>query len=165
MIFDRPDFTEISTRIYRVIGAHDFKDIHSAQIVYRTEIWNSDDKGLEDKLLKLWPALRDRAESENKSSLWLLHNAEAGEVALVTVIDRTGPYSKSDLDYATLDRAQSTPSYGEEWKWAKKTFDRSHWVYAVWFPNNNHVSDKSPLWPNSPPLPATQAWMNSSSEA
>jgi hypothetical protein len=154
LIFDRPDFDEVFTRIYRVIGAHDFKDVHSAQTAYRTEIWKTDDKGMEDKLLNMWPALRDRAEAGNLSSLWLLHNAEAAEIALITVIGRTGLYSQSELDYLTLNAAQSAPSYGEDWHWAEKTFDRSHWVYTVWFPNNNDVSDKPPLWPNSPPLPA-----------
>lgn len=164
-IFDRPDFSEVSARIFRVIGAHDFKDVHSAQVAYRTEIWHCDAKDTEDTLLKLWPALRDRAEQEDKSSLWLLHNAEEGEIALVTVIDRIGQHSQSELDYETLVAVQAARSYGDDWAWAEKIFDRSHWVYAVWFPNTHEAKAEPPLWPNSPPLPAAEDWMKRSSAA
>jgi hypothetical protein len=153
LILERPDFKEISTNIFRVIGAHDFKDIHTSQTAYRTEIWKTSDSSVEDKLIKLWPETRDRAEEENKASLWLLHNADAGEISIVTVIDRVGENSEEQLDYASLRALETSDSYGSEWNWAEKTFDRSHWVYTVWFPNSADASTKPSLWPNSPPLP------------
>ena len=154
LILERPDFTEVAAQVYRVIGAHDFKDVHTAQFAYRTEIWKTRDRGTEDKLVNIWPAMRDRAAEEGRSALWLLHNAEAGEVAMVTVIDKVGERSPDELDYATLNAVESSNSYGDGWNWVEKTFDRSHWVFTIWFPNTGDIQAKLPLWPNSPPLPA-----------
>lgn len=153
LILERPDFAEVSAQVYRVIGAHDFKDVHTAQVAFRTEIWKTRAQGTEDKLVNLWPALRDRAADENRSALWLLHNAGAGEVAMVTVIGRVGETSPDELDYASLSAVESATSYGDEWNWAEKAFDRSHWVFTIWFPNTGDIHAKPPLWPNSPPLP------------
>ena len=154
LILERPDFAEVTAQVYRVIGAHDFKDVHTAQVAYRTEIWKTRDRRTEDKLVNMWPALRDRAAEENRSALWLLHNAEAGEVAMVTVIDRVGGRSLDELEYASLNTVEAGTSYGDEWNWVEKTFDRSHWVFTIWFPNTGDAAAKPPLWPNSPPLPA-----------
>lgn len=154
LILERPDFADVTTQVYRVIGAHDFKDIHTSQIAYRTEIWKTSDKGVEHKLVNIWPGLRDRAGEEDKASIWLLHNDEAGEVAMVTIIDRAGEKSDTEPDYATLQAAESAESYGLDWKWAEKSFDRSHWVFTIWFPNTGDAGAKPSLWPNSPPLPA-----------
>lgn len=154
LILQRPDFADVTASVYRVIGAYDYKDIHTAQLAYRTEVWKTDGSGIEDKLVNMWPQLRDRAAEEDKSALWLLHNAEAGEVSIVTVIDGVAERSAQDLDYATLNTVESAISYGSEWSWAEKTFDRSHWVFTIWFPNTGAADDKPALWPNSPPLPA-----------
>lgn len=154
LILERPDFAEVTAQVYRVIGAHDFKDIHTAQVACRTEIWQTADRKAEEKLISLWPVLRDRAAEEDKSSLWLLHNAGAGEIAMLTVVDRVGKNAHDKLDYATLNAIESAVSYGDEWGWAEKSFDRSHWVFTIWFPNTGDAAAKPPLWPNSPPLPA-----------
>ena len=154
LILERPDFADVRAQIYRVIGAHDFKDVHTRQIAYRTEIWKTNKHNIEDKLTTIWPTLRDRADEEGKSSLWLLHNENAGEVALVTIIDRVSEKLVGELDYLTLNALESATSYGNDWNWGNRIFDRSHWVFTVWFPNTGDSSDKPPLWPNSPPLPA-----------
>lgn len=165
LILDRPDFAEVTTHIFRVIGAHDFKDIHRAQTAYRTEIWKSSDSSAEDKLVNLWPSLRDRAEEEGHSSIWLLHNAQSAEISIVTVVDRVDPQASQGLDYATLDALAEAKSYGDEWDWAEKTSSRCHWVYTIWFPNTGSSEDEPALWPNSPPLPAPAAILAGKSAA
>jgi hypothetical protein len=146
----RPDFDNFTSRSFRVIGAHDFKDIHTSQIVCRTEIWKTNKKSIEDKLAEFWPA------ADNKSSLWLLCNEETREFSLVTITDRLRDVSCKALDYASLNAAESAGSCADEWKWAEKIFDRSHWVYTIWFPHSSNANAKPPLWPNSPPLPQIQ---------
>lgn len=157
LILERPDFAEVTAQVYHVIGAYDFKDVHTSQIAYRSELWRTSDPSVCDKLANLWPQLRDRAAEEGRASLWLIYNDEIGEVGLVTVTDRVGARNKTGLDYATLDALESATSYGLDWQhegWVEKTFDRSHWVFTVWFPNNGDADTKPALWPNSPPLPS-----------
>ncbi|NKB35573.1 MAG: hypothetical protein GKR93_00200 [Gammaproteobacteria bacterium] len=165
LILERQDFADVSAGVHRVIGAYDFKDVHSSQVACRTEVWDSNEIKTEDILSKLWPQLRDRAAEEGKSALWLMHDPEANRVIQVSVFDRVGNYSEQELDYQTLAAVEQSSSYGSDWKWAEKTFDRSHWVFTIWFPNTGDASDKLPLWPNSPPLPAPSDAVRSRSAA
>jgi len=167
-ILQRPDFAEVSARVWRIIGAHDFKDIHSAQHVYRTEIWSMKDINAGDRLATEWPLLRDQAEEKGHSSLWLLYNGDQREVSLVTVAERVGPQATEALDFASLNWLERLPSLGQAWEDrgnAVKTFDRTHWVFTIWFPNTGDASAKAPLWPNSPPLPAPGAIREAKSAA
>jgi hypothetical protein len=160
LILERPDFAEVTAHVWHVIGAHDFKDIHTAQHVYRTEIWKMAQAGAGDRLASQWPALRDRAEEEGRSALWLLYNDARREASLVTIAARTGTPPKGQLDFASLRALERAPSFGEEWVRsgaAAKTFDRTHWVFTIWFPNTGDERAEAPLWPNSPPLPAPGA--------
>lgn len=153
----RPDFASITARVWHVIAAHDFKDIHTAQHICRTETWSVSDKSVVGRLADEWPILRDQAEKQGHSSLWLLHNDDKSEVCLVTVTERAGPRDTTAPDFASLKHLEGLPSQGQAWEasgLAVKTFDRSHWVYTIWFPHTGDAQAKPPLWPNSPPLPA-----------
>lgn len=155
LILERPDFAEVSAQHYRIIGAHDFKALRNHQTAYRTETWRAAGPSLGDQLANAWPALRDRAAEDGRSALWLLFNEDMREIALVTVWDRVGARRPDELDFATLRAVETAPSYGAGWEnryRAEKTFDRSHWVFTIWFPNDG--TNEPPLWPNSPPLPA-----------
>jgi hypothetical protein len=160
LILERPDFAEVSASVWRVIGAHDFKDIHTSQAVFRTEIWDVQGPSAGDRLANHWPALRDAAEAQGRSSLWLLHDEPGARVSLVTVVDRVADQASSGPDFASLRALEETPSQGAAWErqgWASKTFDRTHWIFTVWFPHTGLAGGKEPLWPNSPPLPGPAA--------
>lgn len=156
LILDRPDFAEVTTSVWRVVGAYDFKDIHTSQHAYRTEIWKLRGPSAIERFVNAWPALRDRAQDEDCSSLWALCNEATSTASLVTVVERAGAGRGTELDFVTIAALEQRQSYGTDWErqgWASKTFDRSHWVFTVWFPNTGAADSKPPLWPNSPPLP------------
>lgn len=156
----RPDFADITARVWHIVGAHDFKDIRTAQHVLRTEVWSVNDVNAVDRLADEWPQLRDGAAEHGHSSLWLLHDDDKQEICLVTVAGQEGPRDTQALDFASLNRLERATSPGLAWEnggLAVKTFDRTHWVYTVWFPNTNDARARPPLWPNSPPLPAPRA--------
>ena len=155
LILERPDFADVSAHVFRVIGAHDFKDLSTRQIAYRTEIWDAARNFNEAKLEGGWSSLRDRAEEDGRSALWLMFNDETRQLAMVTVWDRVGEPQTDDLDFVTLRAVEAAPSYGAELEAAgglTKSFDRSHWVFTIWFPNDDAA--RPSLWPNSPPLPS-----------
>ena len=68
------------------------------------------------------------------------------------------PTGDAERDLAQLE---SQPSLGDaigKDLGATKVFDRTSWVYEVWFPiqkGNDH--EGSTVWPNSPPLPGVDA--------
>lgn len=158
LIFKRPDFTDIEPRVFRVLGAHDFKDLHQAQQVCRTEIWSLDTGGSPDSLAALWPSLRDEAAERGLSSLWLLHDEEQRRICLVTVAQSMADSKQNrGPDFSSIEALESAPSQGIRWEKpgrARKTFDRTHWIFSIWFPRVDGKDLEPSLWPNSPPLPA-----------
>lgn len=100
-----------------------------------------------------WPGLRDRAAERGLASIWLLYSDERREAALITVADRHHEQNSPALDVASLRMLEDQPSLAEEFVRqcrAHKTFDRTSWIFTIWF-----APDHTPpyLWPNSPPLP------------
>jgi len=168
LILERPDFAEVTARVWRILGAHDFKDLTTAQQVYRTEIWKLSDTASEDRLANRWSELRDEAAEQNRSALWLLHNEKKREAALVTIAERLPSAATTDLDFESLRMLERAPSQGETWEregWAEKSFDRTHWVFTIWFPHTGGTHDRAPLWPNSPPLPAPAEYASAKTAA
>ena len=160
LILKRPDFAEVTTHVWRVLGAEDFKDLHSAQHVYRTEIWSLKGAGSGDAIAGHWPSLRDDAAERGRSALWFLYDEEHGKVSLVTIAERLPGSAGGGLDFQSIEALEKAPSLGarlERSGTARKTFDRTHWVFTVWFPRVNGRDVEPALWPNSPPLPAPEA--------
>ncbi|SRR5579875_105179 len=162
LFVERSWVKDFSRLTFHVIGAHDFKDVRRSQFAVRAERWVvSGERGA--ALESAWPAVRDRAEHEGLASVWLLYSEQRREAALVTVADRTG---KADAtpDVATLDALARLTSPATEFaanEWARKTFDRTGWVFTVWFdPGHNPLS----LWPNSPPLPGLPSTAESATQ-
>jgi len=158
-ILQRPDFAEVSTAVWRIIGAWDFKSIFDAQQVYRTEIWSLTKANAGDSLANRWISLRDQAAEEGVSALWLLYDEPRQRASLVTIRERTSEPGPGELDFRSVRDLERKPSQGADWEssgWANKIFDRTHWVFTIWFPRINGRDVQPPLWPNSPPLPAPQ---------
>ena len=157
LILKRPDFADVTTHVWRVLGAEDFKDLHTSQDVYRTEIWSLAKPSQADAIAGQWSALRDEAAERGRSALWLLYDEKGGKVSLVTIAERTPGPPISGPDFRSVQALESAPSLGARFERsgsARKTFDRTHWVFTVWFPRVNGRDIEPALWPNSPPLPA-----------
>jgi len=156
-ILKRPDFADVTTAVWRIIGAWDFKSIYDAQQVYRTDIWSVNTANAGDTLANRWISLRDQAAEQGASALWLLYDEPAQRASLVTVTERTAGPPAGELDFRSIRDLEAKPSQGADWErsgWADKIFDRTHWVFTIWFPRVNGKDVQAPLWPNSPPLPA-----------
>jgi hypothetical protein len=152
LFVERSWVKDFSRLTFHVLGAHDFKDVHDSQLVVRAERWAlNGERGA--ALESAWPELRDRAADRGLASAWLLFSDERREAALITVADRVGRRDPTAPDVASLRALEAQPSLAEELSsqgWARKTFDRTSWIFTIWFaPDHRPLS----LWPNSPPLP------------
>lgn len=153
--FDRPYFLDHDCHAWSVIGAHDFADIHSSQVIVRTERWQVPAENQRTLLTEKWPAIRAEAASRGLTSAWLLYNKQEQLVALVYFADRIVPRNELVPDFVSLEALEfATPLghifYDQTWT---KTFDRTHWVLNIWFPFVLGDHGEPSLWPNSPPLP------------
>jgi hypothetical protein len=153
--FDRPYFLNPDCHAWSVIGAHDFADIHKAQVIIRTERWHVPADNEPELLKQHWPGIRDEAEKRGLTSVWLLHNKQEQLVTLVYFADRIAPSNPFVPDFASLAALEFAPSLGRHFDqrgWVK-TFDRTQWVLNIWFPFVSGDRGEPSLWPHSPPLP------------
>lgn len=160
-ILKRNHFAEVTGHLWRVVGAHDFKDIHGDQTVVRVERFSFRPTNAGDRVANAYATMRDDAETQGLSSLWLLYNDKLNEGAIVTVAGRVPGARREELDFASVAALEARRSLASSWiedAWAERTFDRTSWVFTTWFHYDASVADnKAPLWPNSPALPAPTA--------
>lgn len=155
-ILQRSYFIRPKAHYWRVIGAHDFKGIDVAQRVVRFERWRCN-RNMEGVLEKEWASIRDNAMALDYSAAWLLSNPEQDEaIAIVSVT--TGPQTQNQYepDFRGVNELAGKPSLGECFEMENrvvKSFDRTSWVYSIWFPYDQGARSKKTLWPNSPPFP------------
>ena len=151
-----PGLKSRTSKVWRVIGVEHFQDIDGHHVVMRHEEWQCPGDMNHNSLGKDWKSLRDAAQQAGLASIWLLYNEEAGEFGIVTTGDRVGQPSPDHPGEASLRALAGSTSLAERYKsqGAAVIYDRSSFLYTVWFPVTGRATDRAPLWPNSPPLPA-----------
>jgi hypothetical protein len=153
--FDRPYFINPDCHTWSVIGANDLRDIHTSQVVVRTERWRVPDSNQRDLLKARWPAVLAEAQRRGFTSVWLLYNLRERLASLVYFADRVVSNNPLALDFTSLATLESAPPLGQIFSaqpWTK-TFDRTEWVLTIWFPFVLGDHGEPSLWPYSPPLP------------
>lgn len=152
---ERPYFLDHDCHSWSVIRARDFVDIHTSQVVLRTERWHvpasNQSKALEDR----WPAIRAGALARGLTSVWLLYNKHERLAALVYFSNRLVPKNPATPDFVTLTALETAPPLGDLLSDLSytKVFDRTQWSWTIWFPFLAGDHGEPSLWPHSPPLP------------
>jgi hypothetical protein len=154
--FDRPYILSPECHAWSVIGGHDFGDIHTTQVVVRTERWTTPSDNQRAGLKAFWPALRAAAERRGLTSVWLLYNKREQLVSIVSFADHIAPPDPNEPDVASLFALAGADSLGQAFDdagWVKR-FDRTQWVLTIWFPFERGDRGERSVWPNSPPFPS-----------
>ena len=153
--FDRPYFLNPECHAWSLIGAHDFGDLHTTQVVMRTERWTVPAENQRTLLKERWPEIRAEADARGLTGVWLLYNKQERLVSLVYFANRIVPPDPQTPDFASLAALADSPALGHlfnDQAWPK-TFDRTQWVLTIWFPFVRGDHGELSLWPNSPPFP------------
>jgi hypothetical protein len=151
----RSYFLNPECHAWTVIGAHDFGDVHSSQIVLRTERWSLRNARQPALALKQkFDAILETAQARGLTGVWLLYDQEEALASLVYFGGRAGPSDPGAPDYASLGALADAPPLGaifdgEGWK---RTFDRTQWTLTIWFPFVLGDRGEPALWPNTPPF-------------
>ena len=73
---------------------------------------------------------------------------------MVTYADRVQPADPTQIDFNSLFALENAPAPGVPLEdLGPRTFDRTEWVFSVWFPFEKGDSGRAALWPWSPPFP------------
>jgi hypothetical protein len=154
--FDRPQIMNPEVHVWNVIGAEDFADIHTSQVVVRTERWATPAENQRGLLKELWPAIRAEAKRRGYTAAWLLYSKREQLVSLVYFANRVVPPDPDVPDFISLIHLATDDSLGQAFDdvgWAKR-FNRTQWVLTIWFPFERGDEGDPSVWPNSPPFPA-----------
>lgn len=152
---ERPYFIEQECHAWATIGARDFADVHTAQVVFRTERWQVPAGNQHRRLREAWPTLRWQAAARGLTGVWLLYNQHERLVSLVYFANRLVPKDPTTPDFATLGALEAAPPLGDVLNDPRyvKIFDRTQWSWTIWFPTLAGDRGEPSLWPRSPPLP------------
>ncbi|MGH9303199.1 MAG: hypothetical protein ACRDZ5_02180 [Acidimicrobiales bacterium] len=154
--FDRGAFLDPEGHLWHIVGMEDLADVHTSQDAMRFQRWHLPRTPSIEQLQQSWPTVRKDASSSGLSSIWLLYCPDAHHPQLGLVMSSGLRSDKSAGDtLPLLDGLESLPSPATELAGeldGTKVFDRTSWIYTVWFPVTGG-GDKAPLFPSSPPLP------------
>ena len=156
--FDRSAFLEANGHLWHIVGMEDLGDVRTSQDAMRFQRWHLPAPTELEKLrTEHWPAIWASAQAAGLSSIWLLycpdpHHPQIGLVMASKLRDDR----KRDDELPSLAMLEGLASPASELAanlGATKVFDRTSWIYTVWFPVTGG-DDEAPLFPNSPPLPS-----------
>lgn len=155
LFLERPIFLDHDCHAWATIGARDFADIHTAQVVMRTERWAVPKKNQRERLTDRWPAIRRAARERGLTSVWLLYNDHERLASLVYFAGRSAPKDPNAPDGAALGALQSAPPLGDLLNDLPydRVLDRTQFSWTIWFPFLSGDRGEPSLWPHSPPLP------------
>jgi hypothetical protein len=155
LFLERPIFLDHDCHAWTTIGARDFADIHTAQVVMRTERWAVPKQNQRERLTDRWPAIRRAARVRGLTSVWLLYNDHERLASLVYFSGRSAPKHPGMPDVAALGALQSSLPLGDLLNDLPydKVLDRTQFSWTIWFPFLSGDRGEPSLWPHSPPLP------------
>ncbi|HVY45253.1 MAG TPA: hypothetical protein VHB21_05210 [Minicystis sp.] len=152
----RPVFFNAECYDFKVVGAYEFKEIDTSQVLVRTERFAlpSPVGSSIGALYHAWPEILAEAGDADMASVTLSYNADEALVSLVYTIDRIVPYDPTTPDFASLGYLQSLTPLGHVLADAGmgRTFDRSEWVFTIWHPFVAGDHGVPADWPQSPPF-------------
>ncbi|MEU8758651.1 hypothetical protein [Streptomyces sp. NPDC048659] len=158
--WDRPFFLDVDRHIWRVTGAHDFTPLATTHHVNRFERWTYPGDAAEVAALleRAWPALRDAAEASGAASVWLMHQPEEKQIAVLTVAARVEAPTAEESANRSLAALAGMASPGRllpEEIGATQVFDRTSLILAMWLPESRLLGGAPSHYPAAPvhPLP------------
>jgi hypothetical protein len=156
-ILQRSYFIDPVAHWWHVAGAEDFAPLDSAQHVVRFERWRGSTRDLEWRVMAVWPDVRQSALDQKLAAVWLLVNpAQEESVGIVSVASWPPDRDALEPGFKGIDHLSGLPGVGaavDRLAGLDKSFDRTSWIFSVWFPYRDWRTSRKLLWPNSPPFP------------
>ena len=148
---EREILLEMSSTAWHVVGAHNLKDLYTKQTIMRVEEWQTAGDFTSGELAAAWQVLLEKAKDADYSAVWLLHDDELNKVSTITTFEENLCNTKTDGGnvFSRLDAIPRISNQMELFSKPGKIFDRTSYVFNVWFPITGSAGDQEPLWPNA----------------
>lgn len=157
--WDRPFFSNIDKRAWKVVGAHEFVPLEK-HYASRMERFSYQETATLAKVEAAWPELRDCAQNKGLASVWLLEQPEDCQIGIVTAIQRVLGSDPSEQASRTLVTLERTPSLlaSRELGNLRSLFDRTSLNLSLWLPRSAQAGGDASIFPTYPvhPKPGNQ---------
>lgn len=155
--WDRPFFSNIDKRAWRVVGAHDFTPL-ATHYVSRFERFAYDVETAMAALQAAWPSVRDAAEAGGRAAVWLLDQPDERQIGLLTVatlLPGGNPAEQASRSLAALEHAPSLAVHFSDRIALRPLFDRTSVNLSLWLPRSQLAGGVHSTFPTFPvhPLP------------
>ncbi len=156
--WERPFFSNIDRRAWRVVGAHQFEPV-AVHYASRIERFALKADATIDDLEAAWPSVRAAAKEEELAAIWLLADADERQVVLLSAAIRLpgGDDAKcASSSLAALEHGPSLVRHLTSHVEAQPLFDRASLNLAIWLPKSDALGGDACIFPTFPthPLPA-----------
>lgn len=155
----RPSFVHVDKHYWRVTGAHDFKPLATAHHINRFERHAYANQNVAELLTRAWPAIRDDAQKQGLSSVWLMYQPEEKQIGIVTVTARSADMDPAIALARGLAALEAAPAVGRLLPaelGLVKLFDRTSLIGSSWLPWSRALGGAHSSFPVSPPHPLPQ---------
>ncbi|MGW1979546.1 hypothetical protein [Streptomyces sp. NPDC001889] len=149
-------FPGVDKHYWKVTGAHDFKPMATAHHVNRFERYSFTAENAEPLLAEVWPAVRDEAEKQDLSSVWLMFQPEEKQIGILTVAAKTDDADQSTAVSRGLERLERVEPFGRflpERVGAAPLMDRTSLIISSWLPESRALGGAHSSFDVSPPHP------------
>ena len=152
--WSRPVFSNVIKGPWRVVGAENFKDVKE-HYGHRVERFELEIAASEQVLKGIWTKIRDAAETNGLAAVWLLHQPEEKQLAVLTFgtkVVRGTEEENAQASQKALEDSQSPSIHLDDLK-PRNVFDRTSLNISVWLPLSGReggLPSAHPLFPLYP---------------
>ncbi|MET8829033.1 hypothetical protein ABZX40_16170 [Streptomyces sp. NPDC004610] len=152
-------FPGVDKHYWKVTGAHDFKPMATAHHINRFERYSFGGDDVEALLAQAWPAIRDEAERQGLSSVWLMFQPSERQIGILTVAEKSADTDPATAVSQGLERLERLAPFGRLLPGALDTeqlMDRTSLIISSWLPESRALGGAHSSFDVSPPHPAPQ---------
>ncbi len=157
--WNRPFFSNIDKRAWRVVGAHDFTPL-STHYASRFERFACDPTTSTANLKAAWPGVCKAARDIGLASVWLLIQPDERQIGILTVsmkLPGTEEAERASRSIVDLEQTQSLINRVSGHTTLRRLFDRTSLNLALWLPQSRRLGGDPSIFPVYPvhPLPSS----------
>lgn len=152
-------FPGVDKHYWKVTGAHDFKPMATAHHINRFERYSYTDENVEQLLAEVYPAMRDEAEKQGLSSVWLMFQPEEKQIGILTVAAKSGDADQSTAISKGLEYLERLDAFGRflpAQLGTEQLMDRTSLIISSWLPESRALGGAHSSFAVSPPHPKPQ---------
>lgn len=142
--WEQPMFESHTGQVWKVVGAYNFAETHE-HAVARLQQWEytGKDEDVEDALKKLYPSLKEAAQQQGATSIWVLFSPLSKRVGVELGFGKVSKVVNEDTAKQSLEAAREKESLhgwlAKSGLEVNKVVDKSSLLLTLWLPKSRQA--------------------------